>query len=342
MLFVAALLVALALWLTRDTAAHLVFDISSRDAVTGLQPQANVRFKGVNVGKVASIGFDPQVRGNVLVRIYTNADVPVSKFTYATLGFQGVTGLGFVQLDNSAESTEILATSDEQPARIPMRASLFSKLADQGASILIQVEETSRRLNQLLAPDNQKTLFAAVHDIGQSAGKFGQAATSLQQFSSNASRILDFQFGPEKMNLPKLVDDMEATLKSLQATSHSVGASADEFKSTATELKLQDYRDEASQYDGIASIEMFEAVGEAYWPSYFACIARNLKNGGKACVQSIVIQDALFERYRMGTDFIQRYIFPGGQLPCNSEITRQVALHTDMQLVDLKDITCSR
>ncbi len=87
----------------------------------------------------------------------------------------------------------------------------------------------------------------------------------------------------------------------------------------SVKLCLQDYRDEgvnaAPAYEGIASIEMFEAVGEAYWPSYFECVARNLKTGGKACIQTIVIRDGLYERYRKGTDFIQRYIFPGGMLP---------------------------
>jgi cyclopropane-fatty-acyl-phospholipid synthase len=81
------------------------------------------------------------------------------------------------------------------------------------------------------------------------------------------------------------------------------------------ELKLQDYRDEHGRYDGIASIEMFEAVGEAYWPAYFATLKRCLAPGGRACVQTIEIADALFERYRRGTDFIQQYIFPGGMLP---------------------------
>ena len=90
---------------------------------------------------------------------------------------------------------------------------------------------------------------------------------------------------------------------------------ADAGLAERADLRLQDYRDTAGQYDGIASIEMFEAVGEAFWPSYFDCIARNLKPGGRACIQSIVIDDALFERYRNGTDFIQQYIFPGGMLP---------------------------
>ncbi|MCE3603409.1 cyclopropane-fatty-acyl-phospholipid synthase family protein [Massilia sp. P8910] len=89
-----------------------------------------------------------------------------------------------------------------------------------------------------------------------------------------------------------------------------------------TDLRLCDYRDSAGQYDAIASIEMFEAVGESYWPSYFECIARNLKSGGRACIQTIVIADELFERYRKGTDFIQQFIFPGGMLPSPSVFER--------------------
>ncbi|MGE5338725.1 MAG: class I SAM-dependent methyltransferase [Gemmatimonadota bacterium] len=81
------------------------------------------------------------------------------------------------------------------------------------------------------------------------------------------------------------------------------------------DLRLQDYRDECGRYDGIASIEMFEAVGEAYWPAYFDALKRCLAPDGRACVQTIEIADALFERYRRGTDFIQQYVFPGGMLP---------------------------
>jgi cyclopropane-fatty-acyl-phospholipid synthase len=86
----------------------------------------------------------------------------------------------------------------------------------------------------------------------------------------------------------------------------------------AADLRLQDYRDEQAAYDGIASIEMFEAVGEEYWPSYFATLARCLTPGGRACIQTIVIDDRLFDRYRRSTDFIQQYIFPGGMLPSRS------------------------
>ena len=87
-----------------------------------------------------------------------------------------------------------------------------------------------------------------------------------------------------------------------------------------SDLRFQDYRDIADgPFDAIVSIEMFEAVGRAYWPSFFATIARNLKAGGAACVQSITIRDDLFERYVRSTDFIQQYVFPGGLLPSRSQ-----------------------
>ena len=82
------------------------------------------------------------------------------------------------------------------------------------------------------------------------------------------------------------------------------------------DLRLQDYRDIADgPFDAIASIEMFEAVGRAYWPSFFATLRSQLKPGARACIQTITIRDDLFERYVRSTDFIQQYIFPGGLLP---------------------------
>ncbi|MGY6632739.1 MAG: class I SAM-dependent methyltransferase [Alkalilacustris sp.] len=85
--------------------------------------------------------------------------------------------------------------------------------------------------------------------------------------------------------------------------------------SDRVEIKLQDYRDERGHYDGIASIEMIEAVGEKYWPVYFQTVRERLKPGRRAAVQAILVQDGRFESYRKGVDFIQKYIFPGGLCP---------------------------
>jgi len=94
--------------------------------------------------------------------------------------------------------------------------------------------------------------------------------------------------------------------------------------SDMVDLKLQDYRDERGTYDGIASIEMFEAVGEKYWPSYFKTVRERLRPGAMATLQVITVEDRRWEAYRKGVDFIQKYIFPGGMLPSPSVLRAEV------------------
>ncbi|MEO6410203.1 MAG: cyclopropane-fatty-acyl-phospholipid synthase family protein [Burkholderiaceae bacterium] len=98
----------------------------------------------------------------------------------------------------------------------------------------------------------------------------------------------------------------------------------------AGDLRLQDYRDlarseGAGSFDAVVSIEMFEAVGREYWPSFFETVRQQLKPGGRACIQSITIRDDLFDRYVGSTDFIQQYIFPGGLLPSCTEFRAAAA-----------------
>ena len=214
-LLMLALLVALALWLSRDTGAQRVYELSSAQAVTGLQPQAAVRFKGVNVGKVTAIGFDPLQSGNVLIRIAVDPQAPITESTFASLGFQGITGLAFIQLDDSGASKVALRFDVEPPARIPMRPGLLAELSDRGLRILGQLEETTERVNTLLGDENQKAVIGAIDNIGQ-------AARSLQQFSQQTGKAI----GP-------LAKEASATLKTMQATSDRVGDSADEARVSA-------------------------------------------------------------------------------------------------------------
>jgi len=90
------------------------------------------------------------------------------------------------------------------------------------------------------------------------------------------------------------------------------------------DVQLRDYRDVDGRFDRIASIEMFEAVGETYWPAFFRTVRERLTSGGTAALQVITIADGHFERYRRGADYIQRYIFPGGMLPSPSALRRQI------------------
>jgi cyclopropane-fatty-acyl-phospholipid synthase len=99
------------------------------------------------------------------------------------------------------------------------------------------------------------------------------------------------------------------------------------------EIELIDYRDVTGVYDGVASIEMVEAVGEEFWPDYLGAIARALKSGGRAAIQYIAIDDAMFEGYARNVDFIQRYIFPGGMLLSESRF-RAIAQKAGLSWVD--------
>ncbi len=100
-----------------------------------------------------------------------------------------------------------------------------------------------------------------------------------------------------------------------------------------TEFVLRDYRDERGHYDGVASIEMIEAVGETYWPDYFSMLHERLRPGGQAAIQAITIADHLFATYRAAPDFIQKHIFPGGMLP-SPAVLRNQADAAGLQTVD--------
>jgi cyclopropane-fatty-acyl-phospholipid synthase len=91
------------------------------------------------------------------------------------------------------------------------------------------------------------------------------------------------------------------------------------------EVRLMDYRDVSGRFDAVASIEMFEAVGEAYWPAYFAKVREVLSPGGRAGLQIITIRDELFRTYRRRSDFLRKYIFPGGMLPSEKRLREEIA-----------------
>lgn len=214
-----ALVIALAVWLTRDTRDLQIYELSSPDAVTGLQPQASVRYKGVNIGKVTAISLDPQKIGNVLIEVAIDGQAPITESTFGTLGFQGVTGLAFVQLDDKGESTVMLPRGGTPPARIPMRPSLLTKLTDQGEDLLAKLVTGTERVNTLLSDENQKSLMRAIDNMSQ-------AAAGLQQLTVSTNKAL-----------PQFLQESRATLKVIQTTSDRVGDSADEAKRSAASFK---------------------------------------------------------------------------------------------------------
>jgi phospholipid/cholesterol/gamma-HCH transport system substrate-binding protein len=223
---ITALLIGLAAWLTRDTGERDAYEISTREAVTGLQPQAPVRYRGVDVGKVASIGFDPKIQGNVLLRLEVDREAPVTKETFATLSYQGVTGLAYVQLDDSGQPAPRLAPDDANPPRIPLKPGLLSKLATRGEAILEQVEEVTKRVNQLVGDDNQRRVAGALDKLAVAADSAGQLA---QRLDATVAKRVD----------PALAE-ASTTMRSLQHSADEVRQTAAEFGQTARRLNAKD------------------------------------------------------------------------------------------------------
>ncbi len=214
-----ALLVALATWLMRDNRARDTLEISTRESVTGLSTQAAVRYRGISVGKVDSIEFDPKQRGNVLIRLGVDQGLPLTKSTYATLGYQGVTGLAYIQLDDDGASNDKLDLSSAQIAQIPLKPSLLTKVTEQGASLLLQIEASTKQLNQLLSTDNQKIIVSSIQAVGASASNVSTQISAMQ-------KILDAQLGPERTDIPALVRDTRGTMQALQGTAGELNKTA--------------------------------------------------------------------------------------------------------------------
>lgn len=226
---VAALVAALAMWLTRDSGSYHSYELSSREGVSGLQPQAAVRYKGVSVGKVTHIGFDPQVSGNVLIRIAVEDGTPVTPTTFAVLGYQGVTGLAYVLLDDAGEPQPVVAAGASGLPRLPLRSSPFSKLADQGPEILAQVQQAMERINALLDQDNRQVFSATMAHIGAAAASVN---TLTQRLDTTVVQRLD----PALAALPTLVRETTETMHALRSAGVQVSDMAQQVGQTVQHL----------------------------------------------------------------------------------------------------------
>jgi phospholipid/cholesterol/gamma-HCH transport system substrate-binding protein len=223
---VSVLLIALAAWLTRDTGERHIYEISTREPVTGLQSQAVVRYRGVDVGKVAAIGFDPEVQGNVLIRLEIDEEAPVTRDTFATLSFQGVTGLAFVQLDDTGKPAALLPPNDDDPPRIPLKPGLLAKLTERGEVILEQMELAGRRVNDLLGEPNQRRFASALQNLDSAAADAAKLARSLD---ATVTRRVD-----------PVLAETATTLRSVRSSADAIGRTAREFSASARRLNEKD------------------------------------------------------------------------------------------------------
>ena len=232
-LVLTVMLIGLAVWLTRDTGSYRDYELSTGDTVTGLQLQAPVRFKGVPVGKVTRIGFDPQVPGNVVVQLTVLEKTPVTPTTFASLAYQGVTGLAFVQLDDDDKPQPAVLPGEDGIERLPIKPSQLGRLTESAPAILAQVEDATKRLNDLMSDDNQKRISLALDNIGKAAGNVAMLTERMQ--STLTDRV-----DPALSAMPRTLDQATVTLKSLQGAAGDISGAARQIGTTAARLNEKD------------------------------------------------------------------------------------------------------
>jgi phospholipid/cholesterol/gamma-HCH transport system substrate-binding protein len=198
-------LIAAALWLTRDSIDRVPYRIISKIPVSGLHAKAAVRLRGVDVGRVDSIAFDPADMRTILVDISVDRSAALTRGTYSQLAFQGVTGLSYVALDDDGADARRLDSSDAAPGIIEMRRSLIDSIGESSGELLHDASLAAKRLNRLLSDDNLahfsgtlRSTEAAATQLATLAQGLQPAAQSLQGLASDARgtvRRLDVLLG---------------------------------------------------------------------------------------------------------------------------------------------------
>jgi len=167
-LVLGAALAAVSLWFGKDEISLRPFILTTSSSVTGLKVEAPVRYRGVDVGKVEQIKIDPSNAGRVQIRIGVQEDTPITSGTYAQLGFQGITGIAYVQLNEDGKSTQQVLKRSKEPAQIRMKPSLM----DDGENLLQSFADIAEKVSGLLDKENQQSVrrtLAGIEEVTQRA-----------------------------------------------------------------------------------------------------------------------------------------------------------------------------
>jgi len=180
LLLLGAAMAAAVAWFRGDHVQRVGYTVVARAGVPGLLVKAAVRLRGVDVGSVESIAFDPADARRILVRIAVDSEAPITRGTVAQLGYQGVTGLSYIDLSDAGADPRPLASLSEAERQLVLQPSLIDRLATSGPALLAAFAETAERLNLLLAPQNQQRLQRLLDTSERAMDTVAQRAQELR------------------------------------------------------------------------------------------------------------------------------------------------------------------
>lgn len=236
---------ALALWLGKDEIQRTPYTIATSLKVSGLNIQAAVRYKGIKVGKVTDIDFDSKVPGQLLLSLDIVSDTPITQSTYATLGYQGVTGIAFIELDDDGSQPAAIVRDPKLGARIPLRPGLLQEVEKHGIAILNQTEELSKRLNALLDQENRASLTNTVKQIGKTAAAWEALPAKLDPVLNNLPQTIAqaresaLAFKQFSDNAKNTSSNLNQVLTNLQSEQSSIGRLSKNLEQISQSLQFE-------------------------------------------------------------------------------------------------------
>lgn len=194
-----AAIIAWANWLAQESQERKAYRVVATTPVSGLKAQAQVRYRGMSVGRVTSIRLDPADRRRILIDVEVNSDLPVTRGTYAQLGMEGITGIAYVHLLDDSQETAPPPKGASGLAELPLKPSFLDIVSDSAEGAVRDARELMAAVNAILTPENRKRIAAALASLEKVTSNLETATAKLPQTVARA----DVWLGPENYRLAR-------------------------------------------------------------------------------------------------------------------------------------------
>ncbi|HQV89142.1 MAG TPA: MlaD family protein, partial [Nitrosomonas sp.] len=240
-IFLSITVALVAMWFSGNNIQRNSYLVVTKESVSGLNPQSAVHYRGVNIGKVETIEFDPDSLQRILIQISIDQNVALSNTTYAQLGYQGVTGLAYIQLNDDGTGSERL----QSDAQIPMRRSLLDEVTGSGQDLLSNVNQLVLKMHHLLDDQNQAQVSQILQNIEKATRNFDGIAGHLQPVltsftdltieSATLVKRLDQLLGEINLAVTK-ANQKEGIFDSLSQSTHELATTIPELRKVSSSI----------------------------------------------------------------------------------------------------------
>jgi phospholipid/cholesterol/gamma-HCH transport system substrate-binding protein len=245
---VAACIAVWAQWLSKAPVARNAYRVVATVPITGLKLEAEVRYRGMRVGRVTAIGLDAKDPRRILVDIEADAEIPVTRGTYARLGMEGITGLAYVHLLDDYKDMALAGKAASGHVEVPLRPAFFDILADGAEGALADAREVMARLNELMTPENRKRFSASLASLEKitanlevASARVAPALARVEAFLSEENRQLTTSslrgINETANELPQLTRETRELVKDARDMTGRVGRFSDAAASAAVAVR---------------------------------------------------------------------------------------------------------